>query len=96
MDVLVTYDVGLKDPDDQRRLREVAKACEAFGVRVQQSVFECRVSQASLAQLIVDLETIIDPERDSIRIYRLMSTFRDVRQTLGLCRGHEFGSPWLL
>jgi len=44
MDLLVTYDVETVTPQGQRRLRKVAKICEAYGHRVQKSVFEvvCR------------------------------------------------------
>ena len=43
--VLVTYDVSLTGISGQKRLRKVAKICQNYGVRVQNSVFECVVDQ---------------------------------------------------
>lgn len=69
--VLVTYDVQTSSKGGQKRLRNVAKKCEEYGVRVQNSVFECIVDSAKLRQLELELEKIIDPEVDSLRFYRL-------------------------
>ena len=49
--VLVTYDIHVKDLDGERRLRRVAKQCVNYGVRVQNSVFECRVDAAQYTRL---------------------------------------------
>lgn len=69
--VLVTYDVRTSSEGGAKRLRQVAKKCEQYGVRVQNSVFECIVDSAKLRQLELDLEKIIDPKMDSLRFYRL-------------------------
>lgn len=69
--VLVTYDVQTSSEGGAKRLRRVAKKCEEYGVRVQNSVFECIVDSAKLRQLEIDLEKIIHPEKDSLRFYRL-------------------------
>lgn len=71
MNVLVTYDVNTEDKEGRRRLRHVAKACEGYGQRVQLSVFECRLNNTQLQQLICKLTDIIDCDADSLRIYRL-------------------------
>lgn len=94
MDVLVAYDVATEDKEDQRRLRSVAKVCEGYGIRVQDSVFECRLSDVGLASLIIELEEVIDHNRDSIYIYRMTGTIRDSRMALGRRRPHELGTPW--
>ena len=44
--VLVTYDIQVEDSEGKRRLRRVAKHCLNYGVRVQNSVFECQVDAA--------------------------------------------------
>ena len=44
--VLVTYDVNTEDDAGKARLRRVAKQCVNYGVRVQNSVFECIVDGA--------------------------------------------------
>ncbi len=71
MMVLVTYDVETLTPSGRRRLRKVAKQCQNFGQRVQNSVFECVVDPAQLAILKHNLEGIIDTEKDSLRFYYL-------------------------
>ena len=51
MMVLVTYDVNTEDNAGKRRLRKVAKYCQNFGQRVQNSVFECLIDAAQLTKL---------------------------------------------
>lgn len=74
--VLVTYDVNTETSEDRRRLRLVAKTCVNYGQRVQNSVFECLVDPVQLAQLRKKLESIIDPEKDSLRYYFLGSNWK--------------------
>jgi len=69
--VLVTYDVQTTTRDGNKRLRKVAKKCEEYGVRVQNSVFECIVDNTQLRQLEIELEKLIDHSVDSLRYYRL-------------------------
>ena len=69
--ILVTYDVQTLTDGGKKRLRKVAKKCEEYGVRVQNSVFECIVNSTQLKQLEIALEEIIDPAVDSLRYYRL-------------------------
>lgn len=71
MMVLITYDVETVTPKGRSRLRRVAKQCVNFGQRVQNSVFECVVDPAQLTVLKHRLESIIDEEKDSLRIYNL-------------------------
>ena len=69
--VLVTYDVSTETEGGKRRLRRVAKHCENFGQRVQNSVFECLVTPAQWADLKFKLEKEIDENHDSLRYYFL-------------------------
>lgn len=69
--MLVTYDVNTETAVGRRRLRRVARACLDFGQRVQNSVFECEVDPAQWTALRARLLEEIDPERDSLRFYRL-------------------------
>lgn len=69
--MLVTYDVNTQDPAGRKRLRRVAKACLDLGQRVQNSVFECEVDPAQWATLRAHLMAEIDPNKDSLRFYRL-------------------------
>lgn len=71
MYILVTYDVDTTSRDGARRLRCVAKACMDYGQRVQNSVFECEVTDAQYCLLKERIKSIIDMSLDSIRFYIL-------------------------
>ncbi len=74
--VLVSYDVCTIDLAGKRRLRHVAKACENYGVRVQNSVFECNVDQAQWTALKAHLLDIYEPGADSLRFYFLGNNYK--------------------
>ncbi len=74
--VLVTYDVNTETSEGRRRLRQVAKKCVSYGVRVQNSVFECTIDNARFHQLKAELSSIIDQERDSLRFYSLGNNYQ--------------------
>lgn len=69
--LIVCYDVVTETKEGRRRLRRVARACEAIGQRVQKSVFECRVDAMQLEAFERKLLDIIDPDEDCLRFYRL-------------------------
>lgn len=71
MYILVTYDVDTTSKEGARRLRSVAKACIDYGQRVQNSVFECEVTDAQYCLLKERIRSIIDMSLDSIRFYIL-------------------------
>ena len=71
MYILVTYDVDTTEKAGQRRLRRVAKACLDYGQRVQNSVFECELTEVQLCMLKERIKEIIDQSLDSIRFYHL-------------------------
>lgn len=77
MMVLITYDVAMDDPEGARRLRHLAKICLDYGVRVQYSVFECEVEPAQWVTLKHKLLTTYNPQRDSLRFYRLGKEWRN-------------------
>lgn len=91
--VLVTYDVQTSSVGGAKRLRHVAKKCEQYGTRVQNSVFECIVDSAKLRQLEIDLEKIIDPEVDSLRFYRLGKNHDKKVKHIGAKPGLEVDKP---
>jgi CRISPR-associated protein Cas2 len=76
MMVLITYDVSTETNAGKNRLRKVAKKCQDYGQRVQNSVFECIIDSARLKQLQAVLGKIIDPEVDSLRYYFLGDEWR--------------------
>ena len=67
--VLITYDVETATPSGARRLKRVSKECQNYGQRVQNSVFECVLTEAQFVVLKNRLSGIIDVERDSVRYY---------------------------
>lgn len=71
MEILVVYDIATVSQDGQRRLRKVAQLCQAYGQRVQKSVFECIVNDGQAEQLRHQLLGVMDQAEDSLRIYRL-------------------------
>ena len=83
MYILITYDVDTISETGQKRLRQVAKACEDYGQRVQNSVFECEVTEAQYTLLKSRLESIIDKTLDSIRFYFLRRNDQRRMSTLG-------------
>ena len=83
MYILVTYDVATADPAGAKRLRKVARICLNYGLRVQNSVFECLVDPAQLVTLQALLQESIDPEQDSVRIYTLGKNYRQYIKCLG-------------
>lgn len=83
MMLVVTYDVDTSDTAGQKRLRKVAKICERYGMRVQNSVFEVVLDAAQLAVLKHELEKIIDMAQDSVRFYRLGNSYENRIETMG-------------
>lgn len=71
MFVLITYDVNITYESGAKRLRNVAKACVDYGKRVQNSVFECVLTDAQFLMLKNRLKNIIDSKQDSVRFYML-------------------------
>ena len=83
MMVLITYDVNTQTSAGKKRLRKVAKQCENYGQRVQNSVFECVIDPARLKHLQASLEKQIDPENDSLRYYYLGDKWQTRVQHVG-------------
>ncbi|HHX57241.1 MAG TPA: CRISPR-associated endonuclease Cas2 [Clostridiales bacterium] len=71
MMTLVSYDVCTMDNKGKTRLRKIAKECQNYGQRVQNSVFEIDVDYCTFLKLKDRLEKLIDPKQDSLRIYYL-------------------------
>ena len=57
-------------------MRRVAKKCLDYGIRVQNSVFECLVEPAVWTMLEGRLLSIMDEKRDSLRVYFLGSNWQ--------------------
>lgn len=96
MEVLVTYDVATDSPEGIKRLRRVAKVCEAFGMRVQKSVFECTVSPAELEKMKGRIKSRMKLSEDSLRIYRLREPRTQYLEVIGLEPVFDLHKPLLL
>lgn len=71
---IVAYDIA-----DTKRLARVARVCEDFGVRVQYSIFECRLEEKAFESFWSRLLKEIDTEEDRIVAYKIDA--RSARQT---------------
>ncbi len=71
MYILITYDVDTVSEKGQKRLRQVARICKDYGQRVQNSVFECELTEAQYVKLKGALSAVMDKSFDSIRFYHL-------------------------
>lgn len=69
--IVVTYDVNTQTKEGAARLRAIARACEGYGQRVQQSVFEFQLDDTTWAKLRSRLLAIFHSETDSLRFYYL-------------------------
>lgn len=96
MMVLVTYDVSTLAGDGPGRLRRVAKACRDYGQRVQFSVFEIELDPAQWVALKARLESIIDPETDSLRYYYLGANWQRRVEHVGAKAAADFNGTLIV
>lgn len=82
--ILVTYDVNTETETGRKRLRKVAKVCVAYGIRVQNSVFECEVNASELKHLRADLVKEINKSEDSLRLYNLGNKYNEKIEHYGI------------
>ena len=87
--VLITYDVNTSDAEGRKRLRKVAKQCQNYGQRVQNSVFECLIDTAQLKLLRTSLIDIMDAEKDSLRFYFLGTKYQTKIEHVGAKESYE-------
>lgn len=94
--VLITYDVRTEDAAGKKRLRKVAKQCVNYGQRVQNSVFECQLDAAKLREVEARLESIIDEEHDSLRIYLLGNAYENKVKHIGAKPSYDLNEALIL
>lgn len=63
---LLAYDIA-----DHKRLARVARICEDYGVRVQYSVFECRLEEDEFTDFWLKLLEVIDEDEDRLVAYKI-------------------------
>ena len=94
--VLVTYDVNTLEEGGKKRLRQVARACQDYGQRVQFSVFEIEVDPAQWTKLKARLEGIIRAEVDSLRYYYLGSNWFRRVEHVGAKPATDMNGPLII
>ena len=63
---VVAYDIT-----DPKRLARVAKVCQDYGVRVQYSIFECRLDEDEFTDFWLKLLEEIDDDEDRMVAYKI-------------------------
>ena len=93
MTSLVVYDVA-----DNRMRRRLAGVLEGFGVRVQDSVFECRLSATELPVLLRRMRRIVGENATAggVRVYRLCGGCLRASFELGTSTTPPTGGPWII
>jgi CRISPR-associated protein Cas2 len=66
MKYLITYDI-----ENDKTRKKISDELEAFGYRVNYSVFECELNQTKLKRLKEKLEELVDIKTDSLRFYHV-------------------------
>jgi CRISPR-associated protein Cas2 len=94
--VIVSYDVSTEQAAGRRRLRRVAKTCQNFGQRVQNSVFECLVDSEQWTRLRARLLEEFEPEEDSLLFYFLGKSWRGRREHHGAKPTLDLEEPLVL
>lgn len=89
MMTLVSYDVSTVDADGKARLRKVAKECQNYGQRVQNSVFEMDLDYAAFIKVREKLLHIIHLEKDSLRIYYLGNHWKKRVEQFGIKESYD-------
>ena len=82
---IVAYDIV-----DNRLRNKVSNTLKDYGVRIQKSVFECRLGPEACAAMTSRLAELINPAEDSILIYPLCKACAAMKTGLGqFCSNEE-------
>ena len=77
-------------------MRKVARHCQNYGQRVQNSVFECLIDPAQWAQLRANLMEATDLEHDSLRFYFLGKNWKRRVEHIGAKPTYDPEGPLVL
>lgn len=88
---LAVYDIA-----DGRRLNRAAAILKDYGVRVQKSVFELRLSDARLEEMLCRLRGVLDERVDGIKIFPLCEACLQRRYRLGNARFSATITDWII
>jgi len=75
---VIAYDVS-----NTKRRNRVARALTDVGERVQWSVFEAHLDEAALTAVLRQLEGLVDPATDGVRVYTLCAGCAPMLATIG-------------
>jgi len=81
--VIITYDVGVK------RVGKVCKKLKEYLTWSQNSVFEGEITKTLLLQCSDEIESIINPEVDSIYVYEVKNPNHINKTTYGVERSFD-------
>ena len=80
--IILVYDV------QQQRTTKVLKICRKYLHWIQNSVFEGEISQANKQKLLDELQSVIDPDYDSIIIFTFRRKAYTKREIIGREKGN--------
>lgn len=80
--VVVAYDIS-----SNKTRKTLVKLLRGYGVRVNYSVFECRIGKTELSALKMRIEKIINPKQDTVLFYLLCGKCAVRREQSGLKKG---------
>lgn len=96
MFIIIAYDLNTTNAEGKKRLRRVAKLCQNYGIRVQNSVFECKADEAQWHILREKLLDEIEPRQDSLQFYYLNDTQRQKAEHHGVKEPVRVDQPLIL
>lgn len=82
MKYLISYDI-----ENDKKRKKISDELEAFGYRVNYSVFECELNQSKLKKLKEKLEDLVDEKYDSLRFYHICENC--IPKSFELCKKKE-------
>ncbi len=94
--IIVSYDVSTLTKEGRKRLRHVAKICQSYGQRVQNSVFECELDHSQWVKVKAELLNEINLQEDSLRIYLLGSHWHGHKEHFGTKKTFDIADDVLL
>ena len=83
MFVIFIYDVGSK------RVGKVMKTAKKYLIPVQKSVFEGYITESKLGKLKAEISGIIDPEHDSVMVYKMGSMRFAEKEEIGIIKNAD-------
>ena len=94
--VIVSYDVSTLTKEGRKRLRHVARICQSYGQRVQNSVFECELDHSQWVKVKAELLNEINLQEDSLRIYLLGTHWHGHKEHFGTKKTFDIAEDVLL